>query len=65
MHLHNAPLPRFSQDTVLFNDTVMHNIRYGRFEATDDQVIEAAKVSYHHVLSDVGIQCLQILYFVA
>ena len=33
-----------TQDTVLFNDTVMHNIRYGRIEATDEEVIAAAKV---------------------
>ena len=32
------------QDTVLFNDTVMHNIRYGRIEATDEEVVAAAKV---------------------
>jgi ABC-type multidrug transport system fused ATPase/permease subunit len=26
------------QDTVLFNDTIMENIRYGRLEATDEEV---------------------------
>ena len=26
------------QDTVLFNDTVMHNIRYGNIDATDEEV---------------------------
>ncbi|GAX77428.1 hypothetical protein CEUSTIGMA_g4873.t1 [Chlamydomonas eustigma] len=36
------------QDTVLFNDTVMHNIRYGRVEATDEEVVEAAKVAHIH-----------------
>lgn len=30
------------QDTVLFEETVMENIRYGRLDATDDEVIEAA-----------------------
>ncbi|MCB9134537.1 MAG: ABC transporter ATP-binding protein [Anaerolineales bacterium] len=30
------------QDTFLFADTVMENIRYGRLEATDDEVIAAA-----------------------
>ncbi len=30
------------QDTVLFADTVMENIRYGRLDATDEKVIEAA-----------------------
>jgi ATP-binding cassette, subfamily B, multidrug efflux pump len=32
------------QDTFLFSDTVMNNIRYGRLEATDEEVIEAAKL---------------------
>ncbi len=32
------------QDTFLFSDTVMSNIRYGRIDATDDEVIEAAKL---------------------
>lgn len=31
------------QNTVLFSTTVMENIRYGRLEATDEEVIEAAK----------------------
>lgn len=31
------------QETILFNDTVMNNIRIGRLAATDNQVIEAAK----------------------
>jgi len=33
------------QDTYLFADTVMENIRYGRLEATDDEVIVAAKLA--------------------
>ncbi len=33
------------QDTFLFSDTVMENIRYGRLDATDDEVIEAAKLA--------------------
>ena len=33
------------QDTWLFNGTVMENIRYGQSEATDEQVIAAAKVA--------------------
>ena len=33
------------QDAVLFNDTVHYNIKYGRPEATDDEVIEAAKLA--------------------
>jgi len=32
------------QDTYLFSDTVMNNIRYGRLSATDDEVIAAAKL---------------------
>lgn len=31
------------QDTWLFNGSIMENIRYGRLEATDEEVIEAAK----------------------
>lgn len=31
------------QDTWLFNGTIMDNIRYGRLDATDEEVIEAAK----------------------
>jgi ATP-binding cassette, subfamily B, multidrug efflux pump len=30
------------QDTYLFSDTVLNNIRYGRLEASDDEVMEAA-----------------------
>ena len=33
------------QDTFLFADTVIENIRYGRLEATDEEVIEAAKMA--------------------
>ena len=33
------------QDTFLFSDTVMENIRYGRLEATDEEVIEAARLA--------------------
>lgn len=36
------------QDTFLFGDTVMNNIRYGRPEASDAQVIEAAKLAQAH-----------------
>jgi subfamily B ATP-binding cassette protein MsbA len=34
------------QDTFLFNDTVKANIRYARPEATDEEVIAAAKAAY-------------------
>ena len=33
------------QDTVLFNDTIAYNIRYGRFEASDAEVREAARLA--------------------
>ena len=36
------------QDTYLFSDSVMENIRYGRLEATDAEVIEAAKLANAH-----------------
>lgn len=36
------------QDTFLFSDTVMNNIRYGRLEATDEDVIAAAKLAMAH-----------------
>ncbi|ADJ23884.1 ABC transporter related protein [Hyphomicrobium denitrificans ATCC 51888] len=33
------------QDTVLFNDTIFYNIKYGRHDATDDEVFAAAKMA--------------------
>jgi ATP-binding cassette, subfamily B, multidrug efflux pump len=36
------------QDTYLFSGTVMDNIRYGRLDATDAEVIEAAKTAWAH-----------------
>ncbi len=33
------------QDTFLFSGTVMENIRYGRLDATDEDVVEAAKLA--------------------
>ncbi|MCH1978176.1 ABC transporter ATP-binding protein/permease [Lawsonibacter sp. OA9] len=36
------------QDTWLFKGTIMENIRYGRLDATDDQVIAAAKAAHAH-----------------
>jgi ATP-binding cassette subfamily B protein len=36
------------QETHLFSDTVMENIRYGRLDATDDEVIAAAKTASAH-----------------
>ena len=41
------------QDTHLFSGSVMDNIRYGRLDASDEEVIEAAKaVGAHHFISD-------------
>ena len=40
------------QDTVLFNDTVLYNIRYGRPEASDAEVIEAARAAHIHDFID-------------
>ena len=37
-----------SQDTFLFNDTVLNNIRIGNPRATDEQVYEAARHAYAH-----------------
>jgi ATP-binding cassette, subfamily B, bacterial len=34
------------QDPILFHRSLMENIRYGRFEATDEEVIAAAKLAY-------------------
>lgn len=36
------------QDTWLFEGTIMENIRYGRLEATDEEVIAAAKAAHAH-----------------
>ncbi len=33
------------QDTVIFSDTIAQNIRYGRIEATDEEVVAAAKLA--------------------
>jgi ATP-binding cassette subfamily B protein len=33
------------QDTVLFNDTIRYNIRYGRWDASDEEVEEAARLA--------------------
>ena len=36
------------QDTWLFYGTIMENIRYGRLDATDEEVIAAAKAAHAH-----------------
>jgi len=37
-----------TQETVLFNDTVRHNIAYGKPDATDAEIQEAARVAFAH-----------------
>src|SRR5882724_3309056 len=37
-----------TQETVLFNDTVRHNIAYGKPEATDAEIVEAAQIAFAH-----------------
>ncbi len=37
-----------SQDTFLFHDTIRENIRYGRLDATEDEIIAAAKKAHAH-----------------
>jgi ATP-binding cassette, subfamily B, heavy metal transporter len=36
------------QDTVLFNDTIRYNVRYGRPSASDEEVYDAAKLAHIH-----------------
>jgi ABC-type transport system involved in Fe-S cluster assembly fused permease/ATPase subunit len=36
------------QDTVLFNDSILYNIRYGRPDASDAEVVEAARAAHIH-----------------
>src|SRR5690348_7203173 len=40
-----AAIGMVPQDTVLFNDTIRYNIRYGRWEASDGEVEEAARLA--------------------
>ncbi|MDO4629291.1 MAG: ABC transporter ATP-binding protein [Planctomycetia bacterium] len=37
-----------SQDAILFDDTVYNNIRYGRFDATEEEIIDAARRANAH-----------------
>ena len=43
-----AAIGMVPQDTVLFNDTILYNIRYGRPDATDAEVENAAKLAQIH-----------------
>src|SRR5262249_15162260 len=40
-----ATIGMVPQDTVLFNDTIRYNIRYGRWDASDAEVEEAARLA--------------------
>ncbi|MFT4119894.1 ABCB family ABC transporter ATP-binding protein/permease [Bradyrhizobium sp.] len=40
-----ASIGMVPQDTVLFNDTIRYNIRYGRWDASDDEVEQAARLA--------------------
>ena len=37
-----------TQETVLFNDTVRHNISYGRPDASEEEIREAARTAFAH-----------------
>jgi len=37
-----------SQESILFNDTILNNIRLGKLDATEQEVMEAAKVANAH-----------------
>jgi ATP-binding cassette subfamily B protein len=47
-HSLRAAIGIVPQDTVLFNDTILYNIRYGRPEASADEVIAAARAAHIH-----------------
>ena len=44
----HSQLGLVSQDAILFDDTVYENIRFGRFDATEEEVIAAAKLANAH-----------------
>jgi ATP-binding cassette subfamily B protein len=44
-HSLRAALGMVPQDTVLFNDTIRYNIRYGRWDATEPEIEEAARLA--------------------
>ena len=37
-----------SQETTLFDDTIKNNIKYGKEDATDDEILEVSKLSFCH-----------------
>jgi subfamily B ATP-binding cassette protein MsbA len=48
LHSLRSHIGTVTQDIMLFDDTVKENIRFGRLDATDDEVIEAAKAAFAH-----------------
>ena len=47
------------QNTVLFNDTIMYNIRYGNRQATDEEVYAAAKAGLFQLFCFISIGFLK------
>lgn len=47
-HSLRAQIAMIPQDAALFHRTLMENIRYGRLDATDEEVIEASKKAHCH-----------------
>jgi ATP-binding cassette subfamily B protein/subfamily B ATP-binding cassette protein MsbA len=37
-----------TQQTELFNESILYNIRYGRWDATEEEIVEAAKKAHAH-----------------
>ena len=48
LYSHRSQMGVMLQDTFLFSSTIMENIRYGRLDATDEEVINAAKAVNAH-----------------
>jgi len=44
----NRQFALVDQETTLFNDTIANNIRYGKADATDQEVLTAAKAAFAH-----------------
>lgn len=48
----HAQIAMIPQDPILFHRTLMENIRYGRLDATDEEVIEASKRAHCHEFAE-------------
>ncbi len=48
LHSLRAQMSVMLQDSFIFSGTIMDNIRYGRLDATDEEVVEAAKAVHAH-----------------